>query len=310
MPRRAIVKYGAAVLHTPAAAVAEIDASVRTLVDDMVATMYAAPGIGLAAPQVGVALRVIVIDLSVGAEPDRLIKLVNPVFDEQEGEQCLEEGCLSIPGFGGSPLRPARVVVSGIDPDRQDAQLRRHGLLARAFCHEIDHIDGLVFVDRLTPFKRDLMKRKLRKKGRAGRLGGGAEGVRIVFFGSGAFAIPSLRRFSRRGHELPLVVTQPDRERGRGRELAPPPVKVARGALPARIPTAPGRAPESLEALRRRHPTSRWWSRTARSCRRRSSRSPPLGTINVHASLLPRYRGAAPIQWAIADGEARRASLR
>ena len=169
MPRRAIVKYGAAVLHTPAAAVAEIDASVRTLVDDMVATMYAAPGIGLAAPQVGVALRVIVIDLSVGAEPDRLIKLVNPVFDEQEGEQCLEEGCLSIPGFDGSPVRPARVVVSGIDPDTDKTRsYEGTGLLARAFCHEIDHIDGLVFVDRLTPFKRDLMKRKLRKKVRAG----------------------------------------------------------------------------------------------------------------------------------------------
>jgi peptide deformylase len=169
VPRRTIVRYGTPVLHAPAATVAEVDAEVRTLVDDMVATMYAAPGIGLAAPQVGVALRVIVIDLSVGAEPGRLIKLVNPVFDEQEGEQCLEEGCLSIPAFDGSPVRPARVVVSGIDPDSN--QMRTYegtGLLARAFCHEIDHIDGLVFVDRLTPFKRDLMKRKLRKKVRAG----------------------------------------------------------------------------------------------------------------------------------------------
>jgi peptide deformylase len=167
MALRPIVKWGDAVLHAPAQPVVEIDAQIRSLLDDMVETMYAAPGIGLAAPQIGVALRVIVVDLSVGAEKGQLIKLVNPELVEQEGEQRHEEGCLSIPGFGGTPVRPARVAVAGLDQDGAPRRYDATGLLARAFCHEIDHIDGLLFVDRLSPLKRDLIKRKLRKKARA-----------------------------------------------------------------------------------------------------------------------------------------------
>lgn len=168
MPVRPIVKFGDPVLHAPSAPVATIDDEVRALLDDMVATMWAAPGIGLAAPQIGVSRRVIVIDLSVGEDPAQVIKLVNPEFVEKEGEQREEEGCLSIPGFGGVPVRPARVVVKGLDADGNERVYEGKELLARAFCHEIDHIDGLLFVDRLTPLKRDLMKRKLRKKARAG----------------------------------------------------------------------------------------------------------------------------------------------
>ena len=169
MALRPIVKYGDPVLHDPSRPVPAVDGNLKALVADMVETMYAAPGIGLAAPQIGVSLRVIVVDLSVGVEKSQLIKLVNPEVELQEGEQTHEEGCLSIPGYAGSPVRPARVVVSGIDPDRDE--VRRYeatGLLARAFCREIDHIDGVVFVDRLAPFKRDLLKRKLRKKARSG----------------------------------------------------------------------------------------------------------------------------------------------
>ena len=154
-------------LHAPSAPVKEFDGALATLVKDMVETMYAAPGIGLAAPQIGVPLRVIVIDLSVGEEKDALITVVNPEFVEREGEQRHEEGCLSVPGFGGTPVRPARVVVKGLDPDGRERVYTATDLLARAFCHEIDHIDGLLFVDRLTPLKRDLMKRKLRKKVRS-----------------------------------------------------------------------------------------------------------------------------------------------
>jgi peptide deformylase len=168
MAIRPIVKYGDTVLHAPSSRVERIDDEIRTLFDDMVATMWAAPGIGLAAPQVGVPLRVIVIDLSVGEDPKQVIRLVNPEFVLKEGEQRHEEGCLSIPGFGGSPVRPARVVVKGLDPDGNERVYEGTELLARAFCHEIDHIDGLVFVDRLSPLKRDLMKRKLRKRAREG----------------------------------------------------------------------------------------------------------------------------------------------
>jgi peptide deformylase len=166
MAVRPIVKYGHPALHKPSEPVKEIGATIHKLLDDMVETMYAAPGIGLAAPQIAVPLRVIVVDLSVGEEKGQLIKLINPEFVVQQGEQRHDEGCLSVPGFGGSPLRPARVVVKGLDPDGKEQTYEGTDLLARAFCHEIDHIDGLLFVDRLTPLKRDLMKRKLRKKAR------------------------------------------------------------------------------------------------------------------------------------------------
>jgi peptide deformylase len=168
MSIRPIVKYGDPVLHAPASPVERVDDQIRSLFDDMVATMYAAPGIGLAAPQIGVALRLIVIDLSVGEDPSQVIRLANPEFLEREGEQKHEEGCLSVPGFVGSPARPARVTVRGLGPDGCERVYSGTELLARAFCHEIDHIEGLVFVDRLSPLKRDLMKRKLRKKAREG----------------------------------------------------------------------------------------------------------------------------------------------
>jgi peptide deformylase len=168
MPIRPIVKYGDPVLHGPAEPVEKIDDSIKTLFADMVQTMYAAPGVGLAAPQIGVPRRVIVIDLSVGEDPSQLIRLVNPEILEEEGEQSEEEGCLSVPGYGGTPRRPARVRARGLDAEGHEQVYEATGLLARAFCHEIDHIDGLLFVDRLSPLKRDLLKRRLRKRVREG----------------------------------------------------------------------------------------------------------------------------------------------
>jgi len=164
MPIREILKYGSPVLHAPSVPVENIDRHVVSLVDDMVATMYAAPGIGLAAPQIGVPLRVIVIDLSVGEDKGQLIKLVNPELVEKEGEQRHDEGCLSVPRYYASPVRPQRVTVKGLDLDGKERVYTATELLARAFCHEIDHVDGVLFVDRLSPLKRDLLKRKLRKR--------------------------------------------------------------------------------------------------------------------------------------------------
>jgi peptide deformylase len=168
MSIRPIIKYGEPVLHAPAAPVETIDDSTKTLLGDMVETMYAAPGIGLAATQIGVALRVIVIDLSVGEDPSQLIQLVNPELVAKDGEQREEEGCLSVPGFGGTPTRPLRIEVKGLAPDGTERTYPASELLARAFCHEIDHLDGLLFVDRLSPLKRDLIKRRLRKRARDG----------------------------------------------------------------------------------------------------------------------------------------------
>ena len=164
MAIRPIVKYGEPVLHAPSEPVKNIDGPIVTLVNDMVETMYAAPGIGLAAPQIAVPLRVIVIDLSVGEDKGQLIRLVNPEFVEKEGEQPTRRAASRCPGTADLPLRPTRVTVKGLDLDGKERVYEGKDLLARAFCHEIDHIDGLLFVDRLSPLKRDLLKRKLKKR--------------------------------------------------------------------------------------------------------------------------------------------------
>ncbi len=166
--RRPILKYGERVLHQPAATVEAITPDILALISDMVETMYAAPGIGLAAPQIGVPLRLFVIDLSVGRDPAGLITMVNPLFVEREGMQLEDEGCLSIPNFNATVARPARAVVRGLNRDAVEHQIEGTGLLARAFQHEMDHLDGRVFVDRLRGIKRDLIVRKIRKLTRSG----------------------------------------------------------------------------------------------------------------------------------------------
>ena len=166
---RPILRYGERPLHTPAETVARFDQDLHRLIDDMIETMYAAPGIGLAAPQIGVPQRVFVVDLSVGRDPRQLIVLVNPEFVEREGTQLEEEGCLSLPGFNATVLRPARAVVRGFDREGQEQIVEGSGLLARAFQHEIDHLDGRLFVDRLRGIKRDVIVRKVQKLQRSGK---------------------------------------------------------------------------------------------------------------------------------------------
>jgi peptide deformylase len=166
---RPILRYGDRVLHLPAEPVTSFDADLHRLVDDMIETMYAAPGIGLAATQVGVPLRIFVIDLSVGRDPSQLIAMINPQFEEREGTQLEEEGCLSVPGFNATVLRPARAVVSGVDRDGNPVRVEGSGLLARAFQHEMDHLDGRLFVDRLRGIKRDVIVRKIQKLQRSGK---------------------------------------------------------------------------------------------------------------------------------------------
>ncbi len=165
---RPILRYGATVLHQPAEAVESISPDIQTLIDDMVETMYAAPGIGLAAPQVGTALRVFVVDLSLGRDPSALIAFVNPVFVERDGMQLEEEGCLSVPVFNATVARPQKAVVRGLNREGREQTIEGAGLLARAFQHEMDHLDGTLFVDRLRGIKRDLIVRRIRKLSRAG----------------------------------------------------------------------------------------------------------------------------------------------
>lgn len=166
---RPILRYGEPQLHQPAADVTRWDDELQRLMTDMIETMYAAPGIGLAATQIGVLLRVFVIDLSVGRNPADLIVMVNPAFVERDGMQLEEEGCLSVPGFNATVVRPSRAVVRGCDRTGTERTIEGRDLLARAFQHEMDHLDGTVFVDRLRGIKRDLIVRKIQKLRRAGK---------------------------------------------------------------------------------------------------------------------------------------------
>jgi peptide deformylase len=166
---RPILKYGDRALQAAARPVDAVTPDVDRLVGDMVETMYAAPGIGLAAPQIGVPLRIFVIDLSVGRDPEGLIVMINPEFVDRGGMQLEEEGCLSLPGFNATVVRPSRAVVKGLDLTGAEHAREGTGLLARAFQHEMDHLDGTLFVDRLRGIKRDLIVRKIRKLTRAGK---------------------------------------------------------------------------------------------------------------------------------------------
>jgi len=166
---RPILRYGDTALHTPAQPVAALPPDIDQLIDDMIETMYAAPGVGLAAPQVGVPLRLFVVDVSVGHDANGLVVLINPEFVERDGVQLEEEGCLSVPGFNATVVRPSRAVVKGRDRHWDERTYEGSGLLARAFQHEMDHLEGTLFVDRLRGIKRDLIVRKIRKLSRAGR---------------------------------------------------------------------------------------------------------------------------------------------
>ena len=166
---RPILRYGAGVLHQPAAPVGAITPEIQQLIDDMIQTMYAAPGIGLAATQVGVGLRVFVADISVGRNPADLITFVNPEIVERDGMQLEEEGCLSVPGFNATVARPQRVVLKGLDRQGTERIIEGTGLLARCFQHEMDHLEGTVFVDRLRGLQKDLIVRKIRKLTKSGK---------------------------------------------------------------------------------------------------------------------------------------------
>jgi peptide deformylase len=159
-----ILKIGHPTLARKADPVTAIDEGLVRLAGDMVETLRAAPGIGLAAPQVDVSRRLIVVDLSVGENPDDLIILVNPEIIFKEGQVVCEEGCLSVPDITEKVARPSRVRVKGLDLEGRETSVEGEDILARALCHEIDHLDGKLFIERLSPLKRALVKKKIRKQ--------------------------------------------------------------------------------------------------------------------------------------------------
>jgi peptide deformylase len=163
-----ILKYPDKILKKKAAPVTAFDQELRTLIDDMIETMHAAPGVGLAAPQVGVSKRLAVIDVGIKGEDVPLITLVNPVFLRKEGSVKFEEGCLSVPDYTSKVTRAERVVVRAQDGEGKEIEIETDGLLAIVLQHEIDHLDGILFLDRLSPIKREFFRKRFQKSQKPG----------------------------------------------------------------------------------------------------------------------------------------------
>jgi peptide deformylase len=160
---RKILTYPDPELKKKAAPVTVIDDALRELVRDMAETMYDAPGVGLAAPQIGVHQRVIVIDVAPEDEAPNLIVAINPTIVQADGESYEEEGCLSVPKYAANVRRHARIVANYLNLKGEEMNCKAEGLLAVAFQHEIDHLDGILFVDHISPLKREIFKRRYRR---------------------------------------------------------------------------------------------------------------------------------------------------
>ncbi len=163
-----IVKYGREVLEKPGNPVTEFDGHLEKLVADMFETMYAANGVGLAAPQIGLSLRLSVIDITSGEDPKAKLVLANPVIVSMEGEQTQEEGCLSLPDFRAKTPRPERATARAQDIHGNEISVSGEGLLARALCHETDHLNGKLFIAHVGRLKRESILRRVRKMMKAG----------------------------------------------------------------------------------------------------------------------------------------------
>jgi peptide deformylase len=163
-----IVKYGDMVLETEAKPVEKFDADLKKLVEDMFESMYAAQGVGLAAPQIGISLKLAVIDVTFKEDPKAKLVLVNPQVIKVEGKQAGQEGCLSLPEFREQVTRGKAVTIRAQDENGEWYEKTGEDLLARAFQHEIDHLHGKLYISHISSLKRDLMKRKIRKLVKAG----------------------------------------------------------------------------------------------------------------------------------------------
>ncbi len=166
---RTILHFPDPELKKKSTPVTVINDATRALVQDMAETMYAAPGVGLAAPQIGVHQRIVVIDVSPKDEQPDLIVAINPVIIHADGESYEEEGCLSVPKYSANVRRHARVVVKALDLDGNEITYKADDLLAIAFQHEIDHLDGILFIDHLSPLKREIFRKRYRRSREEGQ---------------------------------------------------------------------------------------------------------------------------------------------
>ena len=166
---RNILKYGEPILEQPSEPVTEFDtADLKELIADMFETMYSAKGVGLAAPQIGLSKRISVIDISVGEDETKKLVIINPEIIFKEGKQTGEEGCLSIPGFREPVTRSSKVKIKARNEKGEPIELEGEELLARAFEHEIDHLNGILFISHLSALKRDIIRRKIKKMQKTG----------------------------------------------------------------------------------------------------------------------------------------------
>jgi peptide deformylase len=163
-----ILKYGAPELRNPTEPVRSFNGELEEIVKNMLETMYGASGVGLAANQIGINIQLATIDTSVGEDEDKVIVICNPEIISSEGKQADDEGCLSIPNFSENVTRPMQMVVRGRNLKGEEIRIEAEGLLARAFSHEIDHLNGILFIDHLSPLKRRLILNKIKKLTKAG----------------------------------------------------------------------------------------------------------------------------------------------
>jgi methionyl-tRNA formyltransferase len=282
------------VLRKRAKPVPRVNNSVKKTLDDMLDSMRAASGVGLAAPQVGVSKRLVVLDVGEGP-----YFLVNPeIVSESDEKEVQWEGCLSWPGFVGEVERPVRVLVKALDRDGRNTWIEGEGLLARALCHEIDHLDGIMFVDKAISIT-EIEEEENTEEGNEKELG-----LTCVFMGSPEFSLPSLDALIRAGISVPLVVTQPDRPYGRTGILMPTPVRKRATELGLKVITPEDMScPDVVSAIKEVQPDVIAVVAFGQKLPKEVLEIPKYACLNVHPSLLPKYRGGNPIQRQLMAGE-------
>jgi methionyl-tRNA formyltransferase len=295
-----IRQFGDPVLRKKCKAVPRVNNSIRKTLDDMLETMRAASGAGLAAPQVGISKRMVVVDIGEGP-----YFLVNPeVVSASEETQTGIEGCLSWPGYVGEVERPLRVTVKALDRDDHDVWIEGEGYLARALLHEIDHLDGVLYVDRATTISEVKKEPEEQTDGESGAEALSPSPLKAVFMGSPEFAVPSLDELVNAGVKVELVVTQPDRPFGRKRELRATPVKERAIELDLPVLTCEDVGdPGVVAKIREIAPDFVVVAAFGQKLPTAVLDAPALACLNVHPSLLPKYRGGNPIQRAIMNGD-------
>lgn len=290
-----VIPFGEPVLRKIAKPVSRVNATVRRTLDNMLMTMRAAAGVGLAAPQIGVSKRMVVVDVGEGP-----YFLVNPKIVSRSDEvETKWEGCLSWPGYIGEVERPLRVTVKALDRDGHDTWLEGDGFLARALCHEIDHLDGVLFIDRaetVTEVPKEEEPVEVASEEEAPPT--------AVFMGSPEFAVPTLLEMVQAGIKVSLVVTQPDRPAGRKRALTPTPVRERAEAmgLPV-LACGDVSTPDVVEAISSAGPDFIVVAAFGQKLPKSLVEAPKRASLNVHPSLLPLYRGGNPVQRSVMNGD-------